>query len=69
MTRHGVLYSHAHANRIDEHPDRLAAINSAADTTNAQPGIEYELMRDNGDGWRSDTGETPEQVVARRWTW
>lgn len=70
MTRHGVQYSHAHQNRVHERPTLREAILTAQAAVAAQPGIEYELMHDHGDGWRSDsTDETPEQVVARRWTW
>lgn len=32
-------------------------------------GYEYEVMRHTPEGWRNARGESPQQVIARRWNY
>lgn len=65
---HGVLYSHAYNGCVEPAGTRAAALVRLGHVMTAQPGIQGEVMIRTRDGWRSARGETPSQVVARRWS-
>jgi len=67
-TRYGVLLSHAFEDEVyGDFPTITDAMEEAATVKAAQPGVEAEIMKMTGDGWRSLDGATPRQVSARRW--
>jgi hypothetical protein len=73
MTHFGVLLSHASETAgelVSVFRDLAGAVAYAEVTCSAQPSVEAELMSRASaqDHWRSTSGETPYEVIARRWS-
>lgn len=70
--RFRVLFSHA-SERVYEdlmHPevfDHAVDASNFGESIRRAQGVEYELMRDTEQGWLSRKGETPVEVIRRRW--
>jgi hypothetical protein len=73
MDSYGILLSSASETAgplvSGSYPTRASAAAQADVICHAQPGLEYEVLARSsvGEPWRSGAGETPHEVIDRRW--